>query len=62
MVSLVNDLRDLTFLSVATVHCDVLVTERHWHHMLTRTGRHERYETKVEHDLGRVAQFLISTV
>ncbi len=54
-----NDLRDLAFLCVAVVHCDVLVTERNWRHVLNRTGRPERYDTVVEADVGAITNHLL---
>jgi hypothetical protein len=35
-----NDRIDLLTLAVAAVHCDVVVTERHWTHELTQVSRH----------------------
>jgi hypothetical protein len=55
-----NDLRDITFLSVAVVHCDVIVTERHWRHMLGRTGRPAKYGTRVESDVGAIRAILVA--
>ncbi|MGC8489133.1 MAG: hypothetical protein ACP5QO_13095, partial [Clostridia bacterium] len=40
-----NDYYDVTALSVAVVHCDVVVTERHWAALITRAGLDKLHRT-----------------
>ena len=54
-----NDMRDIAFLCVAVVHCDAVVTERHWKHILNRTDRPQLYNTVVENDVGNIIQLLL---
>lgn len=42
-----NDLLDIVALSVALVHCDVVVTERTWATLVNREGLAERFGTQV---------------
>jgi hypothetical protein len=47
----VNDIRDLHALSVAVVHCDVVVTERHWRHLVRDAKLDIRHGTTVLDDV-----------
>lgn len=42
-----NDMFDIDALSVATPYCDIVVTERHAHHVLHQAGLPERLRTEV---------------
>jgi hypothetical protein len=42
-----NDYYDIEALSVGVVHCDIIVTERHWAHMLNRAQLSKRHQTIV---------------
>jgi hypothetical protein len=42
-----NDIFDFDALSAATAYCDIVVTERHAHHVLHRAGLPERLNTLV---------------
>jgi hypothetical protein len=46
-----NDMRDLASLVPAIVHCDVVATERNWTALVAKTGRGEKYGTKVIADI-----------
>ncbi len=46
-----NDLNDVAYLACAVVHCDVIVTERHWVHELTRSVLLEQHATIALHDV-----------
>jgi hypothetical protein len=54
-----NDLADITALAVAIVHCDVVVTERQWVHLVKRTGLDVMHHTRMLSDLGELAGQLV---
>jgi hypothetical protein len=54
-----NDLNDLVFLSLAVGYCDVVVTERRWHHMLTRNDVCKRLGTVVLRRLADLPEVLV---
>jgi len=53
-----NDQLDISFLSMATVHCDVLVTEKHWATQLRRVRLDQRFNTTIVSDLAELSGVL----
>lgn len=53
-----NDVNDVFALSIAIVHCDVVVTELQWVDLATRSKLHERYETVLLKDLATLGPHL----
>ena len=47
-------------LSVAVVHCDVVVTERHVASLLREAGLDRRHDTRVLTDLAELAPVLVA--
>lgn len=56
-----NDQFDISFLSMATVHCDVLVTENHWATQLRRAGLDKRWDTKIVTDFAVLSTILAAS-
>ena len=54
-----NDLADLGALCSSIPYCDVVVTERHWTHIVKRAGLDARYRTKVFSSLEDLRKILI---
>jgi len=55
-----NDLTDISFLSIAIPYCDIVVTERFWTHLATRTGLDRKYDTVVIAGVEQLASYLAS--
>jgi len=55
-----SDLYDLHALSMAVVHCDVVVAERHWSHMMKRAGLDLRNETVVLTDIRDLGKHILA--
>lgn len=53
-----NDFNDLLALSVASVYCDVVVTEKQWVHHLRQAKVDERYQTELVSDVAALARIL----
>lgn len=53
-----NDMIDIAYLACATVHCDVVVTEKQWVHELGRSGLLELHNTVALHDVAALPQAL----
>ena len=53
-----NDYYDVEGLSVAVVHCDIVVTEAHWADILRRTSLPERHNTTVLTHIKELNQYL----
>jgi hypothetical protein len=53
-----NDMFDIAYLACATVHCDMVVTERQWHHLLNRNGIAASHGTTVLSDLAKLPDLL----
>jgi hypothetical protein len=49
---------DIAYLACATVHCDVVVTERQWRHLLNRKGIAAARGTTVLSDLAELPDLL----
>jgi hypothetical protein len=56
-----NDMIDIAYLACATVHCDVVVTERQWVHELGRSQTLCRHGTIALHDVAALTQTLRTT-
>ncbi len=55
-----NDVRDMHAMSVAVVHCDVVVTERHVAALLIEAGLDRRNGTTVLTDVAKLAPILVA--
>jgi len=53
-----NDMHDIAYLACATVHCDVVVTERQWRHRLAVGGLARKYGTTVLSDIADLPDLL----
>jgi len=49
---------DIAYLACATVHCDIVVTERQWVHELCRSQLLGRHDTIALHDVADLPQTL----
>jgi len=54
-----GDLLDLEALSIAVAYCDVVITERHWVHLIKRAGLHKLRNTTVLSDLRQLGPILV---
>src|ERR1700683_1685682 len=54
-----NDLDDISYLSVAVGYCDVVVTERHWAHVLNVSGAAEQAGAIVTSKLDDLTELLV---
>ena len=57
-----NDMVDIAYLACATVHCDVVATEKQWVHELSRSGLLEMHGTRALHDVVELPQTLLDVV
>ena len=57
-----NDMIDIAYLACATVHCDIVVTERQWVHELSRSQMLGRHDTIALHDVAILPQTLEDVV
>jgi len=57
-----NDMIDIAYLACATVHCDIVVTERQWVHELSRSQMLDRHDTIALHDVAVLPQTLEDVV
>jgi hypothetical protein len=57
-----NDMIDIAYLACATVHCDIVVTERQWVHELSRSQMLGRHDTIALHDVAVLPQTLADVV
>lgn len=55
-----SDLNDVSYLSIAAVYCDILVTERQWVHLMKRAGLHELYGTRLLSDISDLPASLVA--
>lgn len=53
-----NAMHDIAYLACATVHCDVVVTERQWRHRLAVGGLARKYGTTVLSDIADLPDLL----
>lgn len=54
----VNDFRDVSFLAAAIPYADVIVTDRYWTDMVSKTGLTKVYDAKVLSDVRRLSEIL----
>lgn len=54
-----NDLNDISALTLAVVHCDIVVTENQWVALSTQAGLDERYGTVMLNDLRDLVTHLV---
>jgi hypothetical protein len=55
-----NDLHDVAALSVALVYCDVVITERHWVHIIKQAGLDKVYGTVMLSNLNDLSTLLLT--
>lgn len=55
-----NDFHDITAFSVAVVHCDAIVIEKHWANLMRRAKLDDRFETDIFDDVRDLVAPLIA--